>query len=214
MTGRPAALSALALASTARVADSVIAPIRRETRRGRAVRRILLQPWAVRRAGHGRRLDRPAPARSARLRGSDRCRAVPYARPPVAGPPLREHARTAVPRAVGVGRRRVVAQLVESPVSKTGGWGFESLRPCAHAGTRDRAHHRSDHRPRRTTPPARAAMSERGRVSDTVGTAVPDRGQGKGRGARTGRACAPGSRCSTARSSPSSARSSGRPARS
>src|SRR5665213_3142177 len=33
MTGRPAALSAFALASTARVADSAIAPMRRDTRR-------------------------------------------------------------------------------------------------------------------------------------------------------------------------------------
>jgi len=34
------------------------------------------------------------------------------------------HART--------GRHRAVAQLARVPVSKTGGWGFESLLPCAY----------------------------------------------------------------------------------
>src|SRR5260370_42458238 len=30
------------------------------------------------------------------------------------------------------GHHRAVAQLARVPVSKTGGWGFESLLPCAH----------------------------------------------------------------------------------
>jgi preprotein translocase subunit SecE len=53
------------------------------------------------------------------------------------------------------GPRRGVAQLARAPVSKTGGWGFETLRPCQ-AGTA-----RSDTRPSRAAGKAEVALAEK-----------------------------------------------------
>ena len=121
MTGRPAALRAFALASTARVADSVMAAMRAETRRAGAT----MAPSSYTRGQVD--LDRVLwPC----VRWFDRA----------AGQAVHScalvvcHPARACPRpgrcAGRAPARRAVAQLVRVPVSKTGGWGFESLRPC------------------------------------------------------------------------------------
>src|SRR3954469_8865945 len=102
MTGLPAALSALAFASTASVADSVIAAMRREMRRsagGRsadsaAASRAVMCPWCQR---------DPSPTAGGR---------VPAPQPDVADRPRRGefHALPAVQRAV---------EVVEEPLAGT-----------------------------------------------------------------------------------------------
>src|SRR5689334_13331643 len=124
MTGRPAALAALALASTAIVADSVMAEIRAETRRAEVGD---MPPWSHQRPGR-----RGHPGRPGRFdaggagtytaesgEGSLGCR----------GMPVTVHAFMASWTANRT-LHRAVAQLARVPVSKTGGWGFESLLPC------------------------------------------------------------------------------------
>src|SRR5438270_438817 len=139
MTGRPAALSALALASTASVADSEIADTRAETLvdmdslshvrtvtgTGIIVVDVLLSVCDVPgspvltgfpRGGSTsgrfrRRLHGPTAVVSLRQRARD-CRAA-------AG---KHSAGDTVSNT-----HRAVAQLARVPVSKTGGWGFESL---------------------------------------------------------------------------------------
>src|SRR5450755_1035132 len=117
MTGRPAALSAFALASTARVADSAIDPMRRDTRRaggvepdgGGELAGAVMTVIVPRRPGWARP-GFPSSRRARTLSGLDPTSWLDFmARVP----------------------RRAVAQLVRVPVSKTGGWGFESLLPCS-----------------------------------------------------------------------------------
>src|SRR6516162_9162805 len=132
ITGLPAALSALALASTASVADSVMALTRSEMRRWAAV----MKPSC-----HYRGADRP----SWPLTGSTAASQATTLQPLVAvqlvdprAPAWADGASTRTAVDGGTARRhgrihhRAVAQLARVPVSKTGGWGFESLLPCEH----------------------------------------------------------------------------------
>ena len=94
-----------------------------------------------RRVGHRRFDRRAAPRRTLAILGG--------VRPPM----LCACPGPGVP--VGRGRRRAVAQLVRVPVSKTGGWGFESLLPCA----RTRRVRRTTHDP---VPAPRGGPTTRG----------------------------------------------------
>src|SRR3954467_13759396 len=128
MTSRPAALRALALASTARVADSLIAAIRAETRR----------------AADSGMAPSSQPSRGRVHRGAGVPAALAAFDPPNT-PDVHWRVRShvsgrRVARANGDvlrardGRARTRSQGSSSigrvPVSKTGGWGFESLLPC------------------------------------------------------------------------------------
>src|SRR5215469_8505046 len=138
MTGRPAALSALALASTASVADSEIADTRAETLLGmgsivpsadRAERAVFGgRLFGVTRGGAAVRLGGLMDVHCMDRQPSCRCGSMPVC----------------VQRCVmstGMcceavllrSKQRAVAQLARVPVSKTGGWGFESLLPCEHS---------------------------------------------------------------------------------
>src|SRR3954465_356563 len=117
MTGLPAALSALAFASTASVADSLMAAMRREIRRsaggradvGSVAETAVMGPWCQRRAvddeaGRGRcrrRRERDPSSAATHPMGRWLCaRAVPYTRSPGAVDPA-----TGVPRNLSEARR-------------------------------------------------------------------------------------------------------------
>src|SRR6266851_7600791 len=121
MTGRPAACIALALPSTASVADSAMAAMRAETLG-------LLGAMAS--------IFSPRPARwalcSAVRRGGRRQRTLQHL------VVLRQVAQACLRF-----QQRAVAQLARVPVSKTDGWGFESLLPCELARN-PRAPHRRE----------------------------------------------------------------------
>src|SRR3954465_34101 len=107
MTSRPAALSALALASTASVADSLIAAMRAETR-----------DWEAPGTSPSFRMGRRRSTRLGRIHRFD----------PLLAPDVHWRVRRAclgTPRRVEGG-----SSIGRVPVSKTGGWGFESLLPC------------------------------------------------------------------------------------
>src|SRR5215472_13094004 len=112
MTGRPAALSALAFASTASVADSAMAAIRAEILVGASAMAPMIP--SSRRVRVSTRLGL-----TGRFDGSP---AATYTSGSGGVHQWRAHARAS--------RHRAVAQLARVPVSKTGGWGFESLLPC------------------------------------------------------------------------------------
>src|SRR6478609_8574087 len=112
MTGRPAALSSLALASTASVADSAMLPIRAEIRRCWRATALVMAPIV--------------PQAPVRPRGANAVHSWswwllhPRSPCPDSGAPAQTGTKT--PEGSGsIGR---------APVSKTGGWGFESLLPC------------------------------------------------------------------------------------
>src|SRR5215469_7904129 len=126
MTGRPAALRALAFASTASVADSAMPAIRAEILVGASAMAPMIPSFAA----------RPDPI------GSDDCRVWPaLSRRVRVNWAVRRLGRRHVhfwfwwcvhqwPVHARASRHRAVAQLARVPVSKTGGWGFESLLPC------------------------------------------------------------------------------------
>ena len=182
ITSRPAALSALALASTASVADSLIEPIRdgyAGAAAGSGAWHAAIVPHAV---GAGLP-DRPVPrAFDPLVRAVDVHWRVRFG--------LRQRGQSRTTQgSSSIGR---------VPVSKTGGWGFESLLPCE-VPTGEIPRHE-------TTSGGR-------RFGDADQRTQPGAVAG---GRRTRRAAArhrlPASRPTTARSWPSCARSSGRPA--
>jgi hypothetical protein len=152
MTGRPAAFSALALASTASVADSEIADTRAETLVGMGS--ILAPagqcPAAIYSGGRtavsllagqpGYRPGLTAVPRGLAVRRGGVLDVHCLNRQPSCR--MRQHARRltvfaakqfvleAVVLKLWCLKLRAVAQLARVPVSKTGGWGFESLLPC------------------------------------------------------------------------------------
>src|SRR5579871_5220388 len=145
MTGRPAAFSALALASTASVADSEMADTRAETLvdMGSILAPGGRCPAAIYSAGAGvaARFDAGAGWTYTAWTGSRAvvCGSMPewlYGWLAV----LRREAVLCLkalsmyeqrpPQGAVARSNRAVAQLARVPVSKTGGWGFESLLPC------------------------------------------------------------------------------------
>src|SRR4051812_24244825 len=143
ITSRPAALSALALASTARVADSLIEPIRDEMRgrAGRAGMRLWSRTALARvyRIG-GCARGRPAGALPRTLAGPVWSSPGGGGGSPGGGvgglsaPPLRSdvhwRVRFGLRQRGRSGATQGSSSIGRVPVSKTGGWGFESLLPC------------------------------------------------------------------------------------
>src|SRR4051794_33175820 len=116
MTGLLAAFSALALASTASVADSEIAEMRAETLVG--MRTMLAGGRPPIPPATGGTIRPPRPPGDRRFDGGTVQTYTAWTGSPAAG-------RGSMPW-----MHRAVAQLARVPVSKTGGWGFESLLPC------------------------------------------------------------------------------------
>src|SRR5450830_1078254 len=153
MTGRPAAFSALALASTASVADSAMAPRRAETRAETGVgvgvgvragcdswRSVTRSSWQI-----GQRDVQWFPtARSAGstdgdgpAAGFDQSAVTTYTRPLVVDDRHDESCPQGALRPRACAQRNRLSSskgsgaIGSAPVSKTGGCGFESLLPCA-----------------------------------------------------------------------------------
>src|SRR5687768_5403402 len=127
MTGRPSALSAFALASTARVADSAMPPMRADTRfRTAAV--VLMRPMLAlcRRSVHP---DLHGP--SGRF---DFIVGLPVDSGVGGSDTLDRHALSTAPTGTCGGRTEAPPKGTSSTgrasVSKTEGWGFKSLVPC------------------------------------------------------------------------------------
>src|SRR5215467_8811856 len=131
MTGRPASLMAFALASTASVADSLIEQIRPESRGiGECcLFGVLVAMPSIFASVRDRPPRWPAGryslgiARVSNLAGSTGGRSATYT----------STSGGILPGSVSMPvepPHRAVAQLARVPVSKTGGWGFESLLPC------------------------------------------------------------------------------------
>src|SRR5882724_2626860 len=119
MTSRPAALSAFAFASTASVADSLIAAIRREMRLADVAGMASSLPTrvaAVQRVAAD--VDRSSEGTAVDGRSTRAALRRTLARPPRTAP---QAGRAPTKGSSSIGR---------VPVSKTGGWGFESLLPC------------------------------------------------------------------------------------
>ena len=194
MTGRPAALRALALASTARVADSVMAAMRAETRRAGATmaphRPTAQAQVALRPGSGGRPLVRP------------RLRARPYTRGPGGLPPC-----ASVPETGSGGAGRVPRPKGRSSIGQSPGlqnrWLGVRVPPALHRA------------PDASSVRQRTAGTERWRTSEPRPASPQPPSADARPDDKPARACAAGRaarRCSSGRSSPSCARSSGRPA--
>src|SRR6478609_205164 len=163
ITGRPAALRALALASTARVADSEIAPMRAETRRSDGEVAALMPPMLADRksprhrgfrdrTGLGQHPDRTGRLWSVRRGGAE------HVHSPVVGlhQPHRFPHPLTVEDAVGWWKpQRVVAQLVEHWSPKPAVGGSSPSGPATHSFARMCAHVRTSMH-RRAAPPGAA----------------------------------------------------------
>ena len=186
--GRPSALSALAFASTLSVADSAIAPIRPETRR---VRGLLLAGLAhgsiVGVAPDAGRVGDHA-ARGRHRTGLDSPSVLPVDSAPGGSPTCFAMPSTRAARRAGGSKG--TSSTGRASVSKTEGWGFKSLVPCKEAA------------PDRVRPPGRPQTTRKRWPTWREATRC-------GR-VTTGVPSAPARSCSTGRSSPSCARSSGR----
>src|SRR3954447_5970340 len=117
MTGRPAAFKALALASTARVADSAMAAIRSDTR-------IPMLPWFQTRAAAF--WGGPAPRVDSRRLGASAGRPVDWPAGSIVA--VRQHARAPAAGAPQVPRG--VAQLVEHRSPKPAVAGSSPVAPA------------------------------------------------------------------------------------
>jgi hypothetical protein len=206
MTGRPWALRALALASTARVALSAMAPMRGRLGGGR---------WDPSRRPCSHCSGMPCARSALRSRpGSGHCavalrrvcRFAPGCEPPVCCPfgCFRGHAPACpqVTRPDPQVRVKGNSSIGRAPVSKTGGWGFESLLPCV------RLYDLCREEAAVTSRPSRAPTE--GSTTDSTGSRAVRQKRSDG---QPGQPVLRGDRrCSSVRSSTSCARSCARPA--